>query len=44
MADATGGTITYSGGKTIHTFTSNGTFTVPTWNVGSPTIEIIVVE
>jgi hypothetical protein len=25
---ATGGTITYSGGKTIHTFTSSGTFTV----------------
>ncbi|MFA5779370.1 MAG: glycine-rich domain-containing protein [Elusimicrobiota bacterium] len=26
-AQATGGTITYSGGYTIHTFTSNGTFT-----------------
>lgn len=25
--DATGGTVTYSGGKTIHTFTSSGTFT-----------------
>ena len=25
---ATGGTITYSGGYTIHTFTSNGDFTV----------------
>jgi hypothetical protein len=24
---ATGGTITSSGGNTIHTFTSNGTFT-----------------
>jgi hypothetical protein len=29
---ATGGTITYSGGNTIHTFTSSGTFTV-----GAPT-------
>ena len=27
--DATGGTITYSGGKTIHTFTSNGNFVAP---------------
>lgn len=27
IASATGGTITTSGGKTIHTFTSNGTFT-----------------
>ena len=25
---ATGGTITYSGGKTIHSFTASGTFTV----------------
>ena len=25
---ATGGTVTYSGGKTIHTFTSSGTFSV----------------
>jgi len=29
MANATGGTITYSGGKTIHTFTSNDTFVMP---------------
>ncbi|MBU0535301.1 tail fiber domain-containing protein [Patescibacteria group bacterium] len=28
-SDATGGTITYSGGYTIHTFTSSGTFTPP---------------
>ncbi len=27
--DGTGGTITYSGGYTIHTFTSSGTFTPP---------------
>jgi len=27
--EATGGTVTRSGGKTIHTFTSSGTFTVP---------------
>jgi hypothetical protein len=25
---ATGGTVTSSGGYTIHTFTSNGTFTI----------------
>ena len=36
---ATGGTITYSGGKTIHTFTSNGSFSVN----GSGNIEILVV-
>lgn len=28
--DGTGGTITHSGGKTIHTFTTGGTFTAPT--------------
>lgn len=43
MADATGGTITYAGGKTIHTFTSNGTFVVPKWSIGSPTVEVLVV-
>jgi len=37
---ATGGTITYSGGYTIHTFTSNGTFTVTN---GSGNIEVLVV-
>ena len=26
--EATGGTITYSGGYTIHTFTASGTFTI----------------
>jgi len=36
---ATGGTITYSGGYTIHTFTSSGTFT-PT---GSGNVEVLVV-
>lgn len=39
--NATGGTITTSGGKTIHTFTSNGTFTPPTGT--SNTVEILVV-
>ena len=28
-AEATGGTITRAGGKTIHSFTSSGTFTIP---------------
>jgi hypothetical protein len=37
---ATGGTITYSGGYTIHTFTSSGTFTV---NSGSGNVEYLVV-
>ena len=37
---ATGGTITHSGGKTIHTFTSNGTFTV---TKGSGNIQILIV-
>lgn len=37
--DATGGTITYAGGYTIHTFTSSGTFVT-----GSPkTVEVLVV-
>lgn len=39
---ATGGTITYSGGRTIHTFTSSGTFTVLTAPVGA-TVEALVV-
>ncbi len=37
---ATGGTITYSGGYTIHTFTSSGTFTVTS---GSGYVETLVV-
>ena len=37
---ATGGTITYSGGYTIHTFTSSGTFTVTS---GSGDVEYLVV-
>ena len=37
---ATGGTITYSGGYTIHTFTSSGTFTVSS---GSGDVEVLVV-
>ena len=37
--DATGGTITYSGGYTIHTFTSSGTFS-PT---GAGNVEVLVV-
>jgi prepilin-type N-terminal cleavage/methylation domain-containing protein len=36
---ATGGTITYAGGYTIHTFTSSGTFTV----TGSGNVEYLVV-
>ncbi|MFH1201090.1 MAG: hypothetical protein V1484_02050 [bacterium] len=36
---ATGGTITYSGGYTIHTFTSSGTLTV----TGSGNVEVLVV-
>ena len=37
---ATGGTITYSGGYTIHTFTTSGTFTVTS---GSGSVEYLVV-
>ena len=37
---ATGGTITFSGGKTIHTFTGSGTFTV---NSGVSDVEYLVV-
>ncbi|MFA5779377.1 MAG: glycine-rich domain-containing protein [Elusimicrobiota bacterium] len=36
---ATGGTITYSGGYTIHTFTSDGTFTPPV----AMNVEVLVV-
>lgn len=36
---ATGGTVTYSGGYTIHTFTSNGTFVAN----GSGNVEVLVV-
>jgi M6 family metalloprotease-like protein len=36
---ATGGTVTYSGGYTIHTFTSNGTFTCS----GPMDLEVLVV-
>jgi len=39
---ATGGTITYSGGMTIHTFTSSGTFTVTSAPTGA-TVEALVV-
>jgi hypothetical protein len=38
--DATGGTKTTSGGKTIHTFTGSGTFTV---NFGSAAVDYLVV-
>ena len=38
--NATGGTITYVGGYTIHTFTSNGTFSVTS---GSGNVEVLVV-
>jgi hypothetical protein len=44
MADAIGGTITYSGGKTIHTFTGNGTFAIP-GPAGLPkNVEVLVVS
>jgi len=39
---ATGGTITYSGGRTIHTFTSSGTFTVTSAPSGA-TVEALVI-
>ena len=39
MPAATGGTITYSGGKTIHTFTTSGNFVVNT----SLTVDYLVV-
>ena len=39
---ATGGTITYSGGRTIHTFTSSGTFNVTSAPDGA-TVEALVV-
>jgi hypothetical protein len=39
---ATGGTITYSGGRTIHTFTSSGTFNVIDASLGA-TVEALVV-
>jgi hypothetical protein len=37
---ATGGTITTSGGNTIHTFTSSGTFTVQRINPVAPALEM----
>lgn len=39
---ATGGTITYAGGYTIHTFTTNGTFTVTSAAAGA-TVKALVV-
>jgi len=39
MADARGGTITYSGGRTIHTFTESGTFSI---KAGSGYIDYLV--
>lgn len=36
---ATGGTITFSGGRTIHTFTTGGTFTV----TGSGNVQLLVI-
>lgn len=38
-ADGTGGTITHSGGYTIHTFTSSGTFAPP----GAGNVEVLVI-
>ena len=40
-AKATGGAISYYGGKTIHAFTSTGTFTAP--NTFNETVEYVVV-
>jgi len=40
-AEATGGTITRSGGKTIHTFTSSGTFTIPSGSTFSCDILVV---
>lgn len=39
--EATGGTITRSGGKTIHTFTSSGTFTIPSGSTFSCDILVV---
>ncbi|HEY4508763.1 MAG TPA: LamG domain-containing protein [Candidatus Paceibacterota bacterium] len=41
-AEGTGGTITYSGGYTIHTFTSSGTFVAPIGGAGT-SVEYLVV-
>ena len=38
--DASGGTVTTSGGYTIHTFNSSGTFTV---NSGSGNVEYLII-
>ena len=41
-AKATGGAISFYGGKTIHTFTSSGTFaTTPDWSAA--TVEYVVI-
>ena len=41
---ATGGAISYYGGKTIHTFNSNGTFTTTSdWNAGTNEVEYVCV-
>ena len=39
--EATGGTITRSGGKTIHSFTSSGTFTIPSGSTFSCDILVV---
>lgn len=43
LNEATGGTITYDGDFQIHTFTSNGTFTVTRADVPSTSVSILVV-
>ena len=41
---ATGGAISFYGGKTIHAFTSSGSFTTePNWDAGSNEVEYVVV-
>lgn len=42
MGDATGGTISYSGGYTIHTFNSSSTFTLPAGGSGG-NVQVLVV-
>ena len=43
-AKATGGSISYYGGKTIHTFTGSGTFAKPAnWDAGTDEVEYVVV-
>ncbi len=43
-AKETGGSVSFYGGKTIHTFTGNGTFTTTSdWNAGTDEVEYVCV-